>query len=189
MDIADAQRDLRRAYVGGGIGAIVSGLVWFATAASETSLGTNDAFKVLFVGGMLIFPVTTLLCRLLGRAKESGDNPLGFVALESTVAMIGGLLAAWLFLPHVPAYALPLAAVAVGTHYAVFKTVYGDRTFWLLAAAITMVGVAAIFDLARLPLSLAATVGVIEVLFGGLIVARDWRSPSPATEQVHQASE
>src|SRR3546814_12510337 len=47
-------------------------------------------------------------------------------ALPISIAMIGGLFAAWLFLPFQPTYAFPLAAIAVGTHYAVFKTVYGD---------------------------------------------------------------
>src|SRR3546814_20569590 len=75
---------------------------------------------------MLILPLATIASRLLfRREKEASGNPLGATALESTIAMIGGLFAAWLFLPFQPTYVFPLAAIAVGTNYAVFKTVYG----------------------------------------------------------------
>src|SRR3546814_10311314 len=74
------------------------------------------------------------------REKEASGIPLGATALESTIAMIGGLFAAWLFLPFQPTYVFPLAAIAVGTHYAVFKTVYGDALFWVLGGLITATG-------------------------------------------------
>jgi hypothetical protein len=86
-----------------------------------------------------------------GERRKAGDNPLGLVALESTVAMLGGLFAAWLFLPVRPGYVFPIAAIAVGTHYAVFKTIYGDRLFWLLGALITAVGLLAIYPVVPLP--------------------------------------
>src|SRR5687767_12752750 len=137
MTVRDAQRDLRRAFVGGGPGVFVSGLVWFAAAMIERGQGIGTAFAVMFFGGMLIFPVGTVACRLLFRwEKEGPGNPLGAIALESTIAMIGGLLAAWLFLPLRPELVFPIAAIAVGTHYAVFRTVYGDALFWVLGGLI-----------------------------------------------------
>lgn len=173
MEIATAQADLRRAYVGGGPGAVVSALVWFAAAFVAARQGIAPAFTTLFFGGFLIYPVSTAICRLaLGRPKESGDNPLGMTALESTIMMIGGLLAAWLFLSAKPAYVFPLAAVAVGTHYLVFKTAYGDWMFWILGAVITAVGLAGIFGPLRDAVVLAAAVGVIELVFGGVLAAR-----------------
>ena len=159
MIIAEAQAELRRAFVGGGPGALVSALVWLAAGLVERAQGVALAFALLFIGGMLIFPLSTLCCRLLfRRAKESGGNSLGRVALESTIAMIGGLLAAWLFLPHEPDHVFPLAAIAVGTHYAAFRTVYGDATFWLLAALIAGVGCIDIFDVVRIPGGVILTV-------------------------------
>ena len=113
--------------------------MWFATAWVEANHGIRVAFIALFFGGMLIYPLSLGASRLFGRAGESKDNPMGPVALESTIAMIGCLLAAWLILPFKPEFVFPIAAVAVGTHYFVFKTAYGDRTYWLLAAAITAV--------------------------------------------------
>ena len=181
MDIETAQADLRRAYVGGGPGAIVSGCVWFIAAATEARHGTATAFSGLFFGGILIFPLSTLIVRLLfHRAKEAPRNPLGLTALEGTIAMIGGLLAAWLFLPYAPQLVFPLSAVAVGTHYLVFKTAYGNRTYWVLGAAIALAGLLNIFSHGRLPGNTILEVGVIEVLFGAFLIWRERELPDPA---------
>lgn len=177
MNTADAQRDLRRAYVGGGPGAIVSALVWFAAAFVEARHGIGPAFNVLFLGGILIYPVGTLLCRFLFRRdKEAAGNPLGMTALECTIAMIGCLLAAWLFIPVMPAHVFPVAAIAVGTHYLVFKTVYGDPLYLILAAAITAVGLVSIFKTVTIPGGPILAVGLIELTFGSILTRRAMRT-------------
>src|SRR3546814_11893308 len=103
MNVSDAQRDLRRAFVGGGPGVFVSALVWFAAAAVEHSEGIGRAFAVLFFGGLLILPLATIASRLLfRREKERSANPLGATALESTIDMIGALFPPWLLLPSPP---------------------------------------------------------------------------------------
>jgi len=173
MTVSEAQRDISRAYVGGGSGVLVSALVWFAAALVANNKGVATAFAVLFLGGMLIFPVSVLIARLLfRREKEAPDNPLGRVALESTIAMLGGLFAAWLFLPFEPRFVFPLAAIAVGTHYAVFKTIYGDPLFWLLGALITLVGVVSIYGLVPIPGGPILAVGAIELVFAVLLIMR-----------------
>jgi hypothetical protein len=173
MRVDDAQRDLRRAYVGGGPGVFISGSIWVAAALVEKSWGIGPAFAMLFFAGMLIFPLSVLACRLLfRRERESADNPLGIVALESTIAMIGGLFAAWLFLPYRPDYVFPLAAIAVGTHYAVFKTVYGDWLFWLLGGLITAVGLLGIYRLVPIPGGPIVAVGAVELIFALFLTMR-----------------
>ena len=177
MTIAEAQRDLQRAFVGGGPGVFISGIVWIAAAVVEQAAGTGAAFAVLFFGGMLIFPLATLVCRFLfGAEKEGSGNPFGATALESTVAMIGGLFAAWLFLPFEPDYVFPLAAIAVGTHYAVFRTIYGDPIFLFLGALITAVGLASIFSFVALPGGPILAVAAIELLFGCVLTIRARRT-------------
>ena len=184
MTISDAQRDLRRAFVGGGPGVFVSGLIWVAAALVERSRGIGAAFLVLFFAGMLIFPLSTLVSRFLfRREKESPDNPLGGVALESTIAMIGGLFAAWLFLRYRPDYVFPLAALAVGTHYAVFKTIYGDRLFWLLGGLITAVGFLGIYKVVPIPGGPILAVGAIELLFALILTMRERGTDRPGDEQ------
>ncbi|WP_431870349.1 DUF7010 family protein [Allosphingosinicella sp.] len=181
MNVSDAQRDLRRAFVGGGPGVFVSALVWFAAAAVEHSEGIGRAFAVLFFGGMLILPLATIASRLLfRREKEASGNPLGATALESTIAMIGGLFAAWLFLPFQPTYVFPLAAIAVGTHYAVFKTVYGDALFWVLGGLITATGILGIFKVVPIPGGPILAVGAIELLFAVLLTMRASRTDRSA---------
>ena len=151
----------------------VSGLVWVAAAWVESSYGVARAFPIFFFAGMFIFPLGALACRFLfRRERESRENPIAQIALESTVAMIGGLFAAWLFLPFNPDYVFPLAAIAVGTHYAVFRTIYGDRLFWLLGALITAVGGLAIYEVFPAPSGEIAAVGFIELLFATLLTAR-----------------
>lgn len=169
--IAEAQRDLRRAYVGGGFGVVISGLVWAVAAVVLRERGVGPGFVALFVGGMLIFPLTKLVCSVvLRRAGEAKSNPYGLLVLECTIAMIGGLFAAWLFLPVKPALVFPLAAIAVGTHYFVFRTAYGNRLFWLLAAVVTAIGCGEIF-VAALRGWTAPLVAATELVFGLVLLA------------------
>lgn len=175
MTVDEAQRDNRHSYVGGGPGAIVSGLVWLV-AAMFLGRGLSAAFAALFIGGTLIFPLSILLCRrLFRRSAAMPNNPLGRAALESTIAMIGGLLAAWLFVGRAPELVLPLAAVAVGTHYFVFRTVYGDTLFWLLGALITGLGIAGVYGFVQPYAALMVAVGVVELALGALLTWRDFR--------------
>jgi len=162
-----AQAEIRRNFVGGGPGAIVSSLVWFAAAFTFARSSHAAAFAVLFFGGFLIFPVSGLIEKFVFRRTVSvKGNPLGLIALESTIAMIGCLLAAWLLLPVRPEVVFPVAAIAVGTHYFAFKTAYGDRTYWLLGALITLIGCAGIFWMPGQTMAVILGVAVIELLFG-----------------------
>jgi hypothetical protein len=172
MNILEAQRDMRRAYVGGGPGVIVSGLVWMAAAFVQQNRGIGLAFVVLFVGGFFIFPLSTLVSRFVfRRQKEMAGNPLGMTALESTIAMIGGLFGAWLFLKFNPALVFPFAAIVVGTHYAVFKTVYGNSLFWILGAILTAIGVWQILGSPVLG-GVALWVAAAELAFGIFLTVR-----------------
>ena len=174
MHIIEAQQDNSRAFVGGGPGAFISGVLWLGAALVLRNRGIGAAFGFIFLGGMLIFPLTTIVSRqLFKRDPASKGNPLGRVVPESTVAMIGGLFAAWLFLPSRPMYVFPLAAIAVGTHYAPFCTVFGDRLFWVLAGLVAAVGVLDILGYVRLPGGPALAVGLLEIVFGILFVTRD----------------
>lgn len=177
MTIVQAQRDMVRAYVGGGPGVFVSSLVWLVAAFVAGRGGVAPAFATLFFGGMLIFPLSKLIAVFgFRRGREARDNPLGRVALESTIAMIGGLFVAWLVLPLRADYVFPFAAVAVGTHYAVFRTIYGDRLFWLLAALLTALGVIGALHPTILPTGIILAVGLVELAFAVLLTVRAVRA-------------
>ena len=167
MQLSEAQADLRRAYVDGGPGTVISGLVWIIAAMAQARAGVGTGFAVLFFGGMLIFPLSLVVNRaLLGRTADSPENPFGRLVLESTFAMIGGLFAAWLFLRHDPALVMPLAALAVGAHYFAFRTAYGLTVFWGLGAVIVAMSVGAVYEVPLLAGSLVVAVGFVEVAFG-----------------------
>jgi hypothetical protein len=187
MHITEAQQDNRRAFVGGGPGAFVSGALWLSASLVLKHKGIGAAFVFIFFGGMLIFPLTLLISRqLFKRAPVSQSNSLGRVVPESTVAMIGCLFASWLFLSSKPMYVFPLAAVAVGTHYASFCTVFGDKLFWARAGLITAVGVLDILGYVRFPEGPALAVGILEIAFGVLLTARERQArPVNSGKQIH----
>lgn len=177
MLIAEAQSELRRAYAGGGVGVVISGLVWAVSAVVLSDRGVGPGFVTLFIGGMLIFPLSKLICSVvLRRAGEQASNPYGLLVLEGTIAMIGGLFAAWLFVPVRPELVFPLAGIAVGTHYFAFRTAYGNRLYWLLAALVTAVGCGDIFVGAMRGWT-APLVAVIELVFGLVILVRARAEP------------
>jgi len=95
MQVAEAQREVRSVYLGGALGQLVSGVLWLASAAAGTWGTPRQAMLVLFLGGMLIFPLTTLGLRLLGRrAALSASNPLGKLAMQVAFTVPIGLVVA-----------------------------------------------------------------------------------------------
>lgn len=167
MDIAAAQLEVRRAYLRGGPGAIVSGIVWLVAGIVAILHGVPVGFAVLFFGGMLIFPVATFIVRRVFRREAvSKANPNGLTVVETIFPMIGGFLAAWLLIPFRPDFVFPMSAIAVGTHYFGFRTAYGDWTNWILGGTMCAVGVASIFHGTPAPNIVAFVTAAIETAFG-----------------------
>lgn len=176
LTIEQAQSELRTAFVGGGPGMVISGLFWLAAGLVATNHGIGPAFYLLFVTGMLIFPLAALLCRFaFRRSNPDRANPIGRIALESTIAMIAGLVVAWLLLPLRPEWVFPIAAIAVGTHFFAFRTAYGDSTYWLLGTLLTGLGAVELFGITRLGNMLPLAFGAIELTFGLWLTRREWR--------------
>jgi hypothetical protein len=165
LDIETAQSELRKAYLRGGPGAIVSGSVWLVAGIAASGYGVPIGFAVLFFGGMLIFPVGSLFVRgILRRKPASKQNPGGLTVIETVYPMIGGLLAAWLLTPYRPEFVFPLSAIAVGAHYFGFRTAYGDWTNWILGGIICLVGVGSIFY--RMPTANVVPYAIAAIEFG-----------------------
>src|SRR5690625_7700518 len=66
MQVKQAQADVRRIYRGGFAGPLVSALIWFAAAAVYQWGSSGTARVGLFFGGMLIFPLSTLVLKIAG---------------------------------------------------------------------------------------------------------------------------
>jgi hypothetical protein len=83
MRLEDAQREMRDVYLGGSVGGFVSGGLWLASATLASWSTRNQAVWALIIGGMLIFPVTMMALRFLGRrATASRENPLNALAMQ-----------------------------------------------------------------------------------------------------------
>jgi hypothetical protein len=167
MEIKAAQAEARRVYVGGGPGVVVSGLVWLAAALVLKQEGVRLGFATLFFGGMLIVPVATMIERgLFRRPAPARENALVAIGFETVFAMIGCLIAAFLLLPHRPELVFPVAAVAIGTRYFTFATLYGNKAFYGLGGLITALGAVGVWGAIDIPGGVAFAVAAVEILFG-----------------------
>lgn len=170
MDIATAQLDMSAAHGRGAPGVLVSGVVWLVAGWLWARSGVESGFAALFVGGILIFPASLVVSRLVLRAPPAAKgNPLERLALESTFTLFAGILLGWCFLRVAPELAFPAMAVAIGVRYFVFRTVYGNVVYWLLGGALAALGAAAAFSVLPLPVNLALLVGAVEVGFSVVV--------------------
>ncbi len=143
MDVRDAQREMRCAYMGGFWGQLVSSMIWLASAILGTWVSPRASILAVVIGGFFIFPLTHLLLRLSPRrASVSRDNP--FTSLGMQVAFV--LPLSMLLLAPVGLYRLnwffPALMILVGAHYLPFATLYGMRMFLFLAGTLIAAGVA-----------------------------------------------
>lgn len=139
MLIRDAQRDVREAHLSGAPGKLISGVLWLAVAALASLGFVRQAMVGLFVGGLFIFPIAQALTKLLGgSAKLAPDNPFLGLAMQSAfivpcgwplVVAAGVANQAWYF---------SAAALLVAIHYFPFVTLYGMKSYAILAGALLL---------------------------------------------------
>ena len=144
--IADAQQDMRTAYFGGATGVVTSATAWLIAAVVATLTSPTAGVITLVCCGMLIFPASVLLCKLMGRSgRHSKDNPLAPLAIEGTIWMVLSILVAvgiaffrieWFF---------PAMLLIIGGRYFTFVTIYGLRIYWALGATLAMSAVPLVF--------------------------------------------
>jgi hypothetical protein len=172
MQIADAQREVRQAYIGGFMGQLVSGLIWLVSAAAATWSSPRSAIILILVGGFFIFPLTRLGLAVIGhRVKMTPGNPLNALGLQ--VAFMFPLC-----LPVIGAAALyrldwfyPAIMIVLGAHYLPFVFLYGMRMFGVLAALLVSAG----WALAQyLPLGFAAGAWITSGLLLVFAVTGRW---------------
>lgn len=178
MELADAQQEMRAAYTGGSTGVLVSGLVWLVAGFTVLQSGIDAGFTLLFLGGVAIFPLSMLLSRLLFNGPAvAADNPLNRLAIEGTVMLFVGLFIGWAMLKVEPALVFPGIALAIGARYTTFRTLYGEWLYWVLAAAIILVGALGLLGVGGLGPNIALLVGLLELGFAVMIYLR-WRRAS-----------
>lgn len=142
MDIKTAQQDVQTTFVRGSIGQMVSGAIWLISAILGTWVSVRSAILMLALGGTLIFPLTQLALRLLGRPSAlPKGHPMNQLAMQ--VAFIVPLS-----LPLIGAASLynvnwfyPAFMLVIGVHYMPFIFLYGMWEFAVLAAVLIFGGV------------------------------------------------
>ena len=170
MHLRDAQRDMRRAYVNGGVGIFVSGLVWVIAGTVTFYVNLFSGMATLFFGGMLIHPLSLFLAlRVYHRAKGRTPNPLEMLALQSTAFLIIGLVIAYLVSGTYGDWFFAIALAVVGARYLVFQTVYGMRLYVMLGLALIAISAIA-FWLGIAPAFVAFAGGATELLVSAYIL-------------------
>lgn len=175
MVLNDAQREMSAGYNGGATGILVSGLVWLVAGFIARQHGIASGFTALFFGGMLIFPLSLMLSRVVFKAPSvSVSNGLNRLAMEGTVMLFAGIIMAYALIKVQPNVAFPAMALAMGARYFTFRTLYDELLYWPLGGLIMLAGGAEILGLAQLGEGFGLLVGGIEIVFAVLIFVR-WR--------------
>lgn len=176
MKIDTAQADMRHAYLGGSAGIFASSLAWLSAALVAHLVSPRAGIAALFIGGMLIHPAAMLLSKLLGRpGNHAKDNPLGRLAIETTIWLLIAIpLAFLLSFQRVEWFFIAMLAT-IGGRYFTFSTLYGLRIYWAIGAALAL----AAFGLAATHAGAVTIVfagGIIELVFAGIVFASQRRS-------------
>ena len=135
MLVTDAQREMRTVYRGGLAGQIVSGLLWFASAAAMTWSSRGLAWAILVLGGFFICPLTVASLKLIrGRGLARRENPLNALAMQVAFTVPLLLPVVLALSVHDHAWFYPAIMMVLGAHYLAFITIYGMRFCAVLAA-------------------------------------------------------
>jgi hypothetical protein len=176
MSITDAQQQMRHAYYDGAPGVFASALAWLASGVVAITMSPKYAVVALFVGGALIFPVSVLISKLLGRpGRHARDNPLGMLAMEGTFFMLLALPIAYVVSLYRVEWFFPAMLLIIGGRYLTFSTLYGMRAYWALGGTLVAAAFALVF-LKQPPMIGAFAGGTIEAVFAAVLFVISRRS-------------
>jgi len=141
----DAQKDMNASYLGGGTGVLISGIIWCVAGIVALIHSNQFSMLTLFFGGMFIHPLAVILSKMLKRSgKHHPENPLGKLALESTIILFVGLFLAFYVAKLHLEWFYPIMLMAIGVRYLIFNTLYGTRIYWTLGTVLMMSGMVCI---------------------------------------------
>lgn len=130
-----AQTDMRNSYANGSIGVIISGAIWLTSAFIANYYSPQKAIWTLFIGGMFIYPLSTLLGKLFGLSRTHTEgNQLGNLAMEGTIWMIMCLPLAFGLSLQQTEWFFQAMLLIIGGRYLTFATIYGNKIYWFLGS-------------------------------------------------------
>ncbi|MES2300417.1 MAG: hypothetical protein V4582_25505 [Pseudomonadota bacterium] len=172
MNLEEAQRDMQRAYYDGATGLIASASAWFAATLATCLSTPRAAIGVLLFGGMLIFPVSVLLSKALGRSgRHAKNNPLNSLAIAGTVWMLLAIPIAYGASLYRLEWFFPAMLMTIGGRYLTFPTLYGVRLYWICGGALAASGIVLVAIQSTSHVGALAG-ALIEFGFGAAIFAR-----------------
>ncbi|MEO9968996.1 MAG: hypothetical protein ABJG15_04045 [Hyphomonadaceae bacterium] len=170
--LSDRQATMRQNYVNGGPGVLVSGLAWLAAAIVAHSFGSQAGMISLFVGGMLIVPISGVIEGKMRGDVSAPDKGLMRLAMFTLPLLFGGLFFGYVLSFRNELLFFVVMAIAIGLRYLVFSRIYGLNAYIILGALLIMAGVIAYLSSIRL-VALPAAVGVIEVVIASFLILRE----------------
>jgi len=142
MTIEEAQLEVRSIYMGAMIGGLVSGALWLLSSAIGRWGSSGGGIAVLCVGGALIFPMTQLVLRAMGRpASLSANNPMRYLAMQIAFTIPLSLPLVGAATIHRLNWFYPAMMIVVGAHYLPFVFLYGMKHFAVLCGLMVAGGV------------------------------------------------
>ncbi|WP_395010246.1 DUF7010 family protein [Undibacterium sp.] len=174
------QQEMRHAHYDGASGILVSGLVWIAATLVCYQVGTHQAVWTLLIGGALIYPLSLLVTKALGRpATTSKANALNQLGMASTIWLILCCAMSYGLYLLKPELFFPAMMATIGSRYLVFASMYGNPIFWVMGICLIVAGTLSILTTIS-PSTAAAIGGLIEVLFALYVFAKASRNFSSA---------
>ena len=141
MKIQDAQKEIRTVYRGAFSGLIVTTMIWAASAAAGTWSTKGVAILILVIGGSFIFPLSTLLLKLMGGpTSTSKENPFSQLATQVAFTIPLAYPVIWAAAQANINWVFPAFLVIVGAHYLPFIFLYGMPQFGILAGLLVALG-------------------------------------------------
>ncbi|CAI8368814.1 MAG: Uncharacterised protein [Flavobacterium sp. SCGC AAA160-P02] len=176
MYLKEFQKDMRIAYLGGGTGILISGVIWLISGLSGLYLTKETSILIFFLGGMLIYPLGVLFAKFLDRTgKHQKDNPLATLATETTVILFVGLFIAYSIFQTQKLWFYPVMLMIIGIRYFVFQSIYGMKLYWILGLVLIIAGVFCLISNQSFYYG-GITGGVIELIFGVFVILKEMKN-------------
>ncbi len=166
--LATAQSTMRQNYINGGPGVLTSGVVWLISAIITYFVGFQAGMVSLFVGGMLIVPVSGFIERQMRNDISKPDKGMTRLAMLTLPLLFGGLFLGYVMSFRNEALFFEIVAIAIGLRYLVFTKVYGLKLFVILGLLLIITGIGAYFSSIHLVV-VPLTVGLFEILIGAFL--------------------
>lgn len=169
--ISKAQTSLCDAYVNGGPGVFVSGIVWLLGAITYVLAGFTPSIVAFFFAGMAIYPVSVIISKKMRPEAGEPDKKLSQLGIITLPILFGGLYLGYLMSKSDPHLFYPVVAVAIGIRYLFFKPIYGLKDYWVLGSVLIAFGLITYFYSPPIVI-VPAIVGLLEIAFGYKLTKR-----------------